>query len=53
VWEAAATLAVACVGGIAYLVGLYVGQDRRITKLEERVKSLGQQMFNLPKRRSD
>jgi type VI protein secretion system component VasF len=35
------------------LFGYQISQDRRITRLEERVRSLGQQLLSLPKRKSD
>lgn len=35
------------------LFGFVLAQDRRITRLEERVRSLGQQLMGLPKRKSD
>jgi NAD/NADP transhydrogenase alpha subunit len=35
------------------LVGFVIAQDRRITRVEERVRSLGQQLLNLPKRKTD
>jgi hypothetical protein len=38
---------------VGALIGFQFTQDRRITRLEERVRSLGQQLLNLPKRKSD
>jgi len=35
------------------LFGFVIAQDRRITRLEERVRSLGQQLLSLPKRKAD
>jgi hypothetical protein len=35
------------------LFGYQIAQDRRITRLEERVHSLGQQLLHLPKRKGD
>jgi hypothetical protein len=48
----ATLLAGACVlvGG---LFGYVIAQDRRVTRLEERVHSLGTQLQKLPKRESD
>jgi hypothetical protein len=45
------------VGGLLLVVGACIGflinEDRRITRVEERLRSLGQQMLALPKRRTD
>jgi hypothetical protein len=38
---------------VGALFGYQIAQDRRITRLEERVRSLGQQLLNLPKRKGD
>jgi hypothetical protein len=35
------------------LIGYVIAQDRRITRLEERVRSLGQLLMQLPKRKTD
>ena len=43
-------------GGLVALgatLGFVIAQDRRITRLEERVASLGRQLLGLPKRKSD
>lgn len=45
-------LALACTV-VGALVGFVIAQDRRITRLEERVRSLGQQLLSLPKRKAD
>jgi hypothetical protein len=41
------------VGVVSALFGFTLAQDRRITRLEERVGSLGRQLLSLPKRRTD
>jgi hypothetical protein len=51
--EWVATLIVAAFGAACGSIGFLIGQDRRITRLEERVRSLGQQLGALPKRRGD
>jgi len=38
---------------VGTIFGFQLAQDRRITRLEERVGSLGRQMIALPKRRGD
>lgn len=43
-------LLLAVVSGIG---GFVLAQDRRITRLEERLVSLGQQLRDLPKRKTD
>lgn len=48
-----ATLLVAVFGACCAAIGFQIGQDRRITRLEERVRSLGQQLLALPKRKAD
>jgi len=45
-------LAVGCTV-VGALFGYQIAQDRRITRLEERVRTLGQQLLVLPKRKSD
>ena len=37
----------------AYVLGFAIAQDRRITRLEERVQGLGGQMLKIPKRKTD
>jgi len=34
-------------------LGYLIAQDRRITRLEERVRGIGHQLVTLPKRRGD
>jgi hypothetical protein len=51
--EWVATLIVAAFGATCTTIGFLIGQDRRITRLEERVRSLGQQLAQLPKRKGD
>lgn len=48
----ATLIGVAC-GVIGALFGFQLAQDRRITRLEERVASLGRQLMALPKRKGD
>jgi hypothetical protein len=38
---------------VGALFGYVIAQDRRITRVEERLRSLGQQLLALPKRRGD
>lgn len=38
---------------VSAVVGYVIQQDRRITRLEDRVASLGRQLTTLPKRRTD
>lgn len=45
-------IAIAC-SVTSALFGYQIAQDRRITRLEERVASLGRQLLALPKRKSD
>jgi len=49
----AATLLAIAVTIAGAVFGFSIAQDRRITRLEERVASLGRQMISLPKRKTD
>jgi len=51
--EWAATLVAGALVTAGAALGFIIAQDRRITRLEERVHSLGQQLLHLPKRKGD
>ena len=38
---------------VSGIFGYVLAQDRRVTRLEERVASLGRQLLGLPKRKTD
>ncbi len=51
--EVVATLLAAALGAACLVAGYVLSQERRITKIEERLHSLGMQMSKLPKRKED
>jgi uncharacterized Rmd1/YagE family protein len=51
--EWAATLLAAALVTVGATFGFVIAQDRRITRLEERVANIGKQLTQLPKRRGD
>lgn len=50
---ALAAIAALCLTVAGAALGFAISEDRRITRLEERVRTLGQQLLQLPKRRTD
>jgi hypothetical protein len=51
--EWVATLLAGAMAALGAVIGFVIAQDRRITRVEERIHSLGAQLQKLPKRKSD